>query len=73
MKEEQFLRQVHKTEADAKSDTKKIQEKFESMMHARQREHDRRSEELDEKLNRSHDEVDELRRKFERVDRINWD
>jgi hypothetical protein len=43
------------------------------MLHSRQRENERRSEELDEKLNRAHDEVDELRRKHERIDRINWD
>ena len=41
IKEEQFLRQVHKLEAQAKADAKRAQEKLESLLHARQREAER--------------------------------
>ena len=50
MKEEQFLRQVQKTESQAKNDTKRYSEKYESMMHSRQREYDRKLEELEDKI-----------------------
>lgn len=37
-------------------------------MHARKREYDRKVEELEEKLGRAQDEVDECKRKNEKVD-----
>ena len=53
MKEEQFLRQVHKLENGAKTDAKRLQEKYETMMLARQRESERAIQELEDKLTRA--------------------
>ncbi len=43
------------------------------MLHSRQRDFDRKVEELEDKLNRVQDECDEYRRKYERLEKINWD
>lgn len=43
------------------------------MMHTRQRDFDRRLEDLEDKLNRCQDECDEYRRKYEKLEKINWE
>lgn len=43
------------------------------MMHSRQREYERRIEELEDKLNRNQDDSDEQRRKAERLERTTWE
>ena len=42
-------------------------------MHTRQRDYERRLEEAEEKVNRSQDEAEEMRRKAERLERTNWE
>jgi molecular chaperone GrpE (heat shock protein) len=49
---------------------KRQQEKYESMMHSRARDYERKIEELEDKLNRSQDECDDYKRKYERVDKV---
>jgi tellurite resistance protein len=73
MKEEQFLRQVHKLESQTKSESKRLQERYESMMHTRQRENERTLQELEEKLSRSQDESDDYRKKSERLEKQVWE
>lgn len=70
MKEEQFLRTVHKQETSQKSELKRTQERFESMMHARLRESDRKYEEMEDRLSRVQDEADDYRLKAEKLDKI---
>lgn len=70
MKEEQFLRTVHKQETSQKSELKRTQERFESMMHARLRESERKYEEMEDRLNRVQDEADDYRLKAEKLDKI---
>jgi len=53
IKEEQFLRQVHKLEAQAKADAKRAQERYESVVHVRQKENERALQELEDKLTRA--------------------
>lgn len=42
-------------------------------MHTRQRDFDRKVEEYEEKLNRVQDECEEYRRKYEKIEKLNWD
>ena len=42
-------------------------------MHARKRDYDRKIEELEDKLNRAQDEVDEYKRKCEKIEQLNWE
>ena len=51
LKEEQFVRQVHKAESTQKSEVKRAQDKYDSMLHARQRDMLARVEDLEDKLN----------------------
>ena len=51
LKEEQFIRMVHKAEADQKSEVKRAQMRFESQLTTRGRDMERRIEELEDKLN----------------------
>ena len=56
LKEEQFLKQVHKAEAEAKSDVKRAQIRFSSQLTTKAREMERRIEDLEDKLNVCQDE-----------------
>ena len=43
------------------------------MIHARQRDNERKIEELEDKLNRVQDEADEFRRKSEKMEKLGWE
>ena len=43
------------------------------MMHARLRESERKYEEMEDRLNRIHDEADQYRVKAEKLDKVQWD
>ena len=73
MKEQQFLRQIHKIEGEAKRDAQRLSDKHESALSTRVREFDRTTEEIEDRLQRSLDEGDELRRKSERAERQAWE
>ena len=48
LKEEQFLKQVQKQEADFKLDMRRLKEKHEALMHQRIKEKDRKIEDLED-------------------------
>ena len=50
-----------------------MQEKYDSMLHYRVREFERNLAEIEDKLTRSQDENDELRRKSEKIERQAWE
>lgn len=43
------------------------------MMHSRQREYERKLDELEDKLNRAQDEAEDFRKKYEKIEKVNWD
>lgn len=59
MKEQQFLRQVHKLESEAKKDLQRLVDKHENNVRARDRENEKAIEELEERLLRAQDEAEE--------------
>lgn len=59
MKEQQFLRQVHKLESEAKKDLQRLVDKHENNVRARDRENEKTIEELEERLLRAQDEAEE--------------
>lgn len=71
LKEEQFLRQIQKVESQSRQDLKRHQEKFESQLHSRKRESDRKVDDLEEKMTRIADECDSNKRMNERLQREN--
>jgi hypothetical protein len=70
LKEEQFMRLIHKTESEAKAEVRKTQLKYESQLTTRQRDMERRIEDLEDKLSHSQDESEETRLKCERFETI---
>ena len=50
MKEQQFLRQVQKLEADSRKEARRLQDKHEALLKARQREWERTFEEVEDKM-----------------------
>lgn len=73
MKEQQFLRQIQKTESESKHEVRRLQDKYDSMLLSRQREWERKLEELEERLGRAQDESEEARRKHERLEKEKWE
>ena len=71
LKEEQFVRQVHKAEAVQKQEGAKQVQIYESKMQSRQRDMRKAIEELEDKLGSAQDEADECRSKAERLDKLN--
>jgi hypothetical protein len=69
LKEEQFMRIVHKAETEAKNETRKNAIRFENQLIGARRDADRRVEDLEDKLNQCQDENEELRNKQERMER----
>ena len=69
LKEEQFMRIVHKAETEAKNETRKNAVRFENQLIGARRDADRRVEDLEDKLNQCQDENEELRNKQERMER----
>ena len=53
LKEEQFMRVIHKTESESKTEVRKIQLRYESQMTQRSRDLERRTEDLEDKLTQS--------------------
>jgi chromosome segregation ATPase len=73
MKEQQFLRQIHKIESEARKEGQRLQDKHESAIQTQRREYERSIEELEDRLTRSQDEADDLRRKAERLEKRDWE
>ena len=73
MKEEEFLRQVHKLDSEQKADAKRLQERYESMMASRNRENERSLQELEDKLTHAQDECDEHKRNCDRLQKQVWE
>jgi len=73
MKEQQFIRQIHKVEADARKEAARLQERHDSNLSSKTREFERTIEELEERLNRQQDENEDLRRKVDRLERTSWE
>jgi hypothetical protein len=70
LKEEQFLSQIHKIETESKQEVKRAQTRFESQLLTRTRDMERRIEDVEDKLNHSQDEGEEIRSTNERLQRI---
>jgi hypothetical protein len=51
LKEEQFMRIVHKAETESKTEIRKTQVRYESQLLARTKDMERRIEDLEDKLN----------------------
>ena len=73
LKEQQFVRQVHKLETDGRRELDKARERADTERLSRDRDHERAVEELEDRLNRQMDENEDLRRKLERVERAAWE
>ena len=73
LKEEQFVKQIRKTEADLKQQVAKVTATYESKLLSRQRDMNRKYEELEERFNSSQDDADNTRHKAERTDQLNWE
>ena len=71
LKEEQFVRQVHKAESVQKQETAKQMQIYESKLQSRQRDMRKALEDLEDKLTAAQDEADENRQKAERLDKLN--
>ena len=71
LKEEQFVRQVQKSETTQKQEVAKQTQIYESKMQSRQRDMRRAIEDLEDKLNAAQNEADESRSKAERLDKLN--
>ena len=73
LKEEQFVRQVRRSEADQKAAISKHQTTYESKLLTRQRDMNRKYEEMEERLNYAQDEAETNRMKSERIEQLNWE
>lgn len=71
LKEEQFVRQVHKAETVQKQENAKQVQIYESKMQSRQRDMRKAIEDLEDKLSSAQDDSDENRAKAERLDKLN--
>ena len=71
LKEEQFVRQVHKAENVSKQENAKQVQIYESKMQARQRDMRKAIEDLEDKLSSAQDESDENRQKADRLEKLN--
>ena len=70
LKEEQFVRQVQKSETTQKQEVAKQTQIYESKMQSRQRDMRRAIEDLEDKLSAAQNEADEARSKAERLDKL---
>ena len=71
LKEEQFVRQVHKAEAVLKQESAKQVQIYESKMQSRQRDMRKAIEDLEDKLTAAQNEADENSSKAERLEKLN--
>ena len=71
LKEEQFVRQVHKSEAVLKQESAKQVQIYESKMQSRQRDMRKAIEDLEDKLTAAQNEADENSSKAERLEKLN--
>ena len=62
---------MHKAESTQKAEVKKCQERYESKLNSRQRDMERRIEDLEDKLNSAQDEAEEMRSKAVRLENLN--
>ena len=67
------MRICHKAETESKTEIRKNQIRYETQITSRQRDMDRRIEDLEDKLNHSQDEYEESRSKIERLERTIYD
>lgn len=71
LKEEQFVRQIQKTESTQKQETAKLHTVYESKMQSRQRDMNRAIEDLEDKLSTALSESDEMRARADKMDKLN--
>jgi len=71
LKEQQFLRQVHKLEGDLRRETARLKERHEAQMTVKEREWERAIEEIEERYVRTQDENEDVRRKIASLERAN--
>ena len=71
LKEEQFVRQIHKAESTQKQETAKQAQIYESKMQTRQRDMNRAVEDLEDKMNSALDEAEEMRAKADKLEKLN--
>lgn len=71
LKEEQFVRQIQKSESTQKQETAKLSAVFESKMVTRQRDMTRAMEDIEDKLQNALSESDESRARSEKLDKLN--
>lgn len=71
LKEEQFVRQIHKAESAAKQDAAKQVHLFDSKLQSRQREFRKAIEDLEDKLTRAQDDADDQRSRADKLDKLN--
>ena len=71
LKEEQFVRQIHKAESALKQETAKQSQVYESKMQTRQRDMNKAVEDLEDKMNNALDESEEMRAKADKLAKLN--
>ena len=71
LKEEQFVRQIHKAESALKQETAKQSQVYESKMQTRQRDMNKAVEDLEDKMNNALDESEEMRAKADKLSKLN--
>lgn len=69
LKEQQFLRQVHKLEGDLRKETARLTERHNAQLTVKTREWERTIEEIEERYVRTQDENEDLRRKITNLER----
>ncbi len=69
LKEQQFVKQVHKVESEARREAQVARDKVEAERAERVREVERVVEEYEERLARARDEAEEMRRRMDRAER----
>ena len=73
LKEEQFLRQIQKSETNSKNDMRRHTERVEAQSQAKKREFDRKLDEYEERISTLGDEKESAVRRLERAERENQD
>ena len=73
MKEQQFVRQLQKVESEARRDIQRVKERAEAERVNKEREWQRTSEEIEERMQRALDENEDMRRKVDRAAKEGWE
>ena len=67
------MRQIQKNESQYKQETKRVTDKFQSQLHSKKRDYDKKIEEMEDKMYQNSDHADSLRRDNERLERETFD